>query len=157
MTLEQLRIFVGVAEREHMTRAAEALHITQSAVSAAIKTLEERHNVPLFHRIGRRIELTAAGRLFLVEARAVLGRAASAERTLAEFGGLERGTLTLVASQVALSFGIPFALVPLVRLAHDEAVMGERRTGRAQHVLLWVVVGLVVGLNLALLALLVIG
>ena len=66
-------------------------------------------------------------------------------------------TLTLVASQVALSFGIPFALVPLVRLAHDEAVMGERRTGRAQHVLLWVVVGLVVGLNLALLGLLVIG
>jgi DNA-binding transcriptional LysR family regulator len=107
MTLEQLRIFVGVAEREHMTRAAEALHITQSAVSAAIKTLEERHNVPLFHRIGRRIELTDAGRLFLVEARAVLGRAASAERTLAEFGGLERGTLTLVASQTIAGYWLP--------------------------------------------------
>ena len=36
MTLEQLRIFVGVAEREHMTRAAEALNVTQSAASAAI-------------------------------------------------------------------------------------------------------------------------
>ena len=66
-------------------------------------------------------------------------------------------TLTLVVSQVVLSFGIPFALVPLVRLAHDEAVMGERRTGRLQHAVLWVVVGLVVGLNLTLLGLLVIG
>ena len=61
MTLDQLRIFVGVAEREHMTRAAEALNITQSAVSAAIKTLEERHGVALFHRVGRRIELTEIG------------------------------------------------------------------------------------------------
>lgn len=107
MTLEQLRIFVGVAEREHMTRAAEALNLTQSAVSAAIKTLEGRHNVPLFHRIGRRIELTDAGRVFLVEARAVLGRAAGAERTLAEFGGLERGTLTLVASQTIAGYWLP--------------------------------------------------
>lgn len=66
-------------------------------------------------------------------------------------------TLTLVVSQVVLSFGLPFALVPLVRLAHDEAVMGERRTGAAQHVVLWGVVALVVGLNLALLTVLIIG
>jgi len=65
-------------------------------------------------------------------------------------------TLTLVVSQVVLSFGIPFALVPLVRLAHDEAVMGDRRTGPFQHALLWLVVGLVVALNVALLALLII-
>ena len=66
-------------------------------------------------------------------------------------------TMTLVVSQVVLSFGIPFALVPLVRLAHDETVMGPRRTGPLQHAVLWGVVGLVVGLNLALLGLLVIG
>jgi manganese transport protein len=65
-------------------------------------------------------------------------------------------TRTLVVSQVVLSFGIPFALVPLVRLAHDEAVMGDRRTGRVQHAVLWTVVALVVGLNLTLLGLLVI-
>lgn len=66
-------------------------------------------------------------------------------------------TLTLVVSQVVLSFGIPFALVPLVRLAHDETAMGPRRTGPLQHAVLWVVVALVVGLNLTLLGLLVIG
>jgi len=107
MTLDQLRIFVGVAEREHMTRAAEALHVTQSAASAAISALETQHGVKLFHRVGRRIELTDAGRVFLEEARAVLGRAASAELALAEFAGLQRGTLHLVASQTIVNYWLP--------------------------------------------------
>jgi DNA-binding transcriptional LysR family regulator len=107
MTLEQLRIFVGVAEREHMTKAAEALNVTQSAASAAIAALEARHDVVLFHRIGRRIELTEVGHVFLDEARAVLGRAASAELALSEFGGLKRGTLRLVASQTIAGYWLP--------------------------------------------------
>lgn len=107
MTLEQLRIFVGVAEREHVTRAAEALNVTQSAASGAIATLETRHGVPLFHRVGRGIELTEAGRMFLEEARAVLGRAAQAELALAEYGGMKRGTLKLVASQTIASYWLP--------------------------------------------------
>jgi DNA-binding transcriptional LysR family regulator len=115
MTLEQLRIFVGVAEREHMTRAAEALNVTQSAASAAIAALEARHDVPLFHRVGRGIELTEAGRMFLDEARAVLGRAASAGLALAEFGGLKRGTLRIVASQTIASYWLPARLAEFHR------------------------------------------
>lgn len=107
MTLEQLRLFVGVAEREHVTRAAQALNISQSAVSAAIAAIEGRYGVKLFHRVGRRIELTDAGRAFLVEARAVLGRAAAAEQLLADFGGLERGSLSLVASQTIAGYWLP--------------------------------------------------
>ncbi len=75
MTLEQLRVFVAVAERQHVTRAAEALNLAQSAASAAIAALEARHGTKLFHRVGRGIALTEAGSLFLVEARAVLARA----------------------------------------------------------------------------------
>ena len=71
MTLEQLRIFVGVAEREHVTKAAEVLNVTQSAASGAVAALEARYGVPLFHRVGRGIQLTEAGRGFLEEARAV--------------------------------------------------------------------------------------
>jgi len=107
MTLDQLRIFVGVAEREHMTKAAEVLHVTQSAASAAIAALEAQHGVELFHRVGRGIELTDTGRAFLDEARAVLGRAASAELALSEFGGLQRGTLRLVASQTIVGYWLP--------------------------------------------------
>ena len=82
MTLEQLRVFVAVAEREHMTRAADALHLAQSAVSATIATLEQAHNARLFDRVGRNIRLTPAGRRFLGEARAVLARAEQARQVL---------------------------------------------------------------------------
>ncbi len=107
MTLEQLRIFVAVAERQHVTRAAEALNLAQSAASAAIASLESRHDVKLFHRVGRNIELTEPGRAFLDEARAVLARVAAAELMLAEFGGLQRGSLSVYASQTIAGYWLP--------------------------------------------------
>lgn len=107
MTLDQLRIFIAVAEREHVTQAAAALNLTQSAVSAAVAALEERHALQLFDRVGRRIVLTEAGRLFLDEARAVLARAAQAERLLDDLAGLRRGTLRLGASQTVANYWLP--------------------------------------------------
>ena len=117
LTLEQLRVFVAVAERQHVTRAAEALHLTQSAASAAIAALEMRSGVRLFARVGRGIELTAAGRAFLPEARAVLARAEAAETMLAELAGLGRGTLPVHASQTIASYWLPRHLVAF-RRAH---------------------------------------
>ena len=67
MTLDQLRIYVEVAERGHVTRAAEALGMSQSAVSAAIATLEATYQITLFDRVGRGIQLTETGRTFLRE------------------------------------------------------------------------------------------
>ncbi|MGH1573172.1 LysR substrate-binding domain-containing protein [Methylobacterium sp. P31] len=119
MTLDQLRIFVAVAERQHVTRAAEALNIVQSAVSAAVSGLEGRHAVKLFHRVGRGIELTDAGRIFLGEARAVLARADAAELVLADLSGLRRGTLCAHASQTIASHWLPRHLVAF-RAAYPE-------------------------------------
>jgi hypothetical protein len=53
MTLEQLRIFAAVAEKQHVTQAARELNLTQSATSAAIAALEGRYGVKLFNRVGR--------------------------------------------------------------------------------------------------------
>jgi DNA-binding transcriptional LysR family regulator len=117
VTLEQLRVFVAVAERQHMTRAAEALHLAQSAASAAIAALEARHGTKLFHRVGRGIELTDEGALFLPEARAVLARAEAAELVLSELAGLARGTLVVQASQTIASYWLPRHLVAF-RRAH---------------------------------------
>jgi DNA-binding transcriptional LysR family regulator len=111
MTFEQLAIFVAVAEREHLTRAAAAIGLTPSAVSAAIRNLEAFHGVELFHRVGRRIELTAAGRAFLGEAQATLARVRAAELALSELGGLKRGTLDLHASQTIASYWLPSRLM----------------------------------------------
>lgn len=107
MTLEQLRIFIAVAEREHVTQASRDLNLTQSATSAAISALETRHATQLFDRIGRRVVLTEAGRLFLVEARGVLARAVSAETVLDDLAGLKRGTLALAASQTIANYWLP--------------------------------------------------
>lgn len=117
MTLDQLRVYVAVAERQHVTRAAEALNLAQSAASAAIAALEAQHGAKLFHRVGRGITLTEAGALFLVEARAVLARAEAAELVLSELGGLKRGTLAVRASQTIASYWLPRHLVAF-RRAH---------------------------------------
>lgn len=111
LTFEQLQIFLAVAEREHLTRGAEAIGLTPSAVSSAIRNLEAFYQVELFHRIGRRIELTTAGRAFLPEAQAVLARVRLAELALAEMGGLARGALSVHASQTVASYWLPAVLM----------------------------------------------
>lgn len=107
MTFEQLAIFVAVAEREHLTKAAAAINLTPSAVSASIRSLEQHYGVELFHRIGRRIELTDAGRIFLEEARKLLARSQSVELILSELGSLQRGSLNVFASQTIASYWLP--------------------------------------------------
>lgn len=107
MTLEQLRIFIAVAERQHVTAAARYLNLTQSAVSNAIAALEEQHALKLFDRVGRGIVLNTYGQLFLVEARAVMVQAAQAETLLAELNGLKAGTLRVQASQTIVSYWLP--------------------------------------------------
>jgi DNA-binding transcriptional LysR family regulator len=115
VTLEQLRVFVAVAERQHVTRAAAVLNLAQSAVSAAIAALEGRHGAKLFDRVGRGVELTEAGALFLVEARAVLARAEAAELVLSELANLKRGTLAVHASQTIAGYWLPRHLVAFRR------------------------------------------
>lgn len=110
MTLEQLRIFIAVAEREHVTKGAQALNLTQSATSSAIAQLENVNRVKLFDRLGRGIQLTEAGRVFLHEARAVMASVESAQRVLSDMAGLKRGCITIAASQTVANFWLPSLL-----------------------------------------------
>lgn len=107
MTLEQLRIFIAVAEHQHVTRAASELNLTQSATSAAIAALEARYGIKLFDRIGRGIVLTQTGRDFLTEARGVLARAKAATQVLNDLAGLKRGSLSVGASQTVANYWLP--------------------------------------------------
>src|SRR3954453_12542163 len=107
MTLDQLRIFIAVAERGHVTRGAEILGISQSAASAAIASLEQRYGTKLFDRVGRGIEMTETGRLFLREARAVLDRASMARAVLRDLAGLASGAVAIAASQTIATYWLP--------------------------------------------------
>jgi DNA-binding transcriptional LysR family regulator len=74
ISLRQLRCFVTVAEELHFRRAAERLNMSQPPLTRCIQTLEQCLGVELFARKGRAMELTASGRLVLVEARAALAQ-----------------------------------------------------------------------------------
>lgn len=86
-TLAELQAFDALVHLGTTHRAAEALNLTQSAVSRALGTLEERLGVVLFHRVRQRLILSDAGRALQREARAILVRTEAAAMTVMAFGG----------------------------------------------------------------------
>lgn len=105
MELRQLRYFVEVADREHVSEAAENLHVAQSAISRQIANLEEELGVALFEREGRNIKLTKIGRQFLEHVRTALKAIDYAKEQIDEYLDPHKGTVnigfpTSLASQV---------------------------------------------------------
>jgi DNA-binding transcriptional LysR family regulator len=78
MELRHLRYFVAVAEAENVSRAALKLHVSQPGISNQVHDLEDEIGFALFERTGKSVRLSAAGKIFLVEARDVLQRAGDA-------------------------------------------------------------------------------
>jgi DNA-binding transcriptional LysR family regulator len=95
MELRQLRMFVAVAEEGGFSRAADRLHLVQSAVSAGIRGLERELGTALFHRDTRHVELSDAGHALLPEARNVLSAVTLASDSVAQVGSGLRGSVTL--------------------------------------------------------------
>lgn len=111
MEMHQLRYFVAVSEEENFTRAAERCNVSQPSLSAQIIKLEDELGDRLFNRLGRRVELTSAGRFFEKRARSILMEADNALREIQEGSAEPKGTLRIgVTPTVA-----PFLLPPVLR------------------------------------------
>ncbi len=95
MDFRHFRYFVAVAEELHFARAAERLGIAQPALSQQIRSLEERMGVRLFDRAHRRVELTEAGAVFLVEVRVALESAEKAVRVAQDVARGASGTIDI--------------------------------------------------------------
>lgn len=95
MELRQLRYFMEVGKREHMTEAADALHVAQSAVSRQIVNLEQELGVDLFIREGRRVKLTPIGKIFLERMTHAMNVIDDGVREVTEYLNPERGTIRI--------------------------------------------------------------
>lgn len=107
MELRQLRYFVEVAEREHMTDAADNLHVAQSAVSFQISKLEAELGVKLFERVGRNLKLTQIGEIFLVHVKKALATIDYAKEKVDEYLDPKKGTIRIGYTSSLANYFLP--------------------------------------------------
>jgi DNA-binding transcriptional LysR family regulator len=108
--LRQLSYVEAVARYGGFTRAAERLHIAQSAISAQIRSLEAELGVTLFARTTRRVALTPAGEMFVARARRVLAELDGARLEMGEITAVVTGRVTIGATAVVGPYDLPGAL-----------------------------------------------
>lgn len=133
MTMDQLQAFVEVSQRGSLSRAAEALFVTQPTLTARIKGLERELRSTLFIRSGRGMRLTDAGRSFLPYAERSLGAAAAGRRLLDELARGETGQLALGAAPAVSTYVLPRILMRFRRT--NPRVQLAVRTGHSEEVL----------------------
>ncbi|GAX90927.1 LysR family transcriptional regulator [Effusibacillus lacus] len=107
MELRQIEYFIEVAKREHVTEAAHALHVAQSAVSRQIANLEEELGVQLFIREGRNVRLTQVGKIFMEHVITALKELDKAKQEIEEFLDPERGTIRIGFPSSLASYTLP--------------------------------------------------
>jgi LysR family transcriptional activator of glutamate synthase operon len=95
MHVEDLEWFVSLAETQHMTQAAERLHITQPTLSRSLARLEQEIGAPLFDRVNRRLRLNPAGEVLLQHARRSLLELRTATEQIGSLRDPDRGTVRL--------------------------------------------------------------
>jgi DNA-binding transcriptional LysR family regulator len=132
--LRQLEYFAAVARHRHFTRAAEALYVTQPALSQQIRRLEAELGLTLLRRTSKGVELTAAGEDLLRHAEAVLAEIARAKADMDRHTGVTRGVVR-VASTAADAPRLPEALADF-HGAHPRIQIGLRQGSAAEIVAL---------------------
>ena len=110
MNLHQLEIFRAVAERGSVSRAAEALFLSQPGVSLQIKALEKSLGLNLFEKHGRTLRLTEAGQELLKYSERIFALLDETRQVMEELGGAKRGTVKVAASTTAGIYVVPPAL-----------------------------------------------
>jgi DNA-binding transcriptional LysR family regulator len=107
MNLQNLRVFLKVAELEHITQASEELNLSQPAVTKTIQSLEHEIGLDLIERQGRRIALTHAGRVLQKYAKQLFVVEREMEVALAALRNIEGGEITLAANTTAGVYLMP--------------------------------------------------
>ncbi len=110
MKISILKTFLTVVEEKSLTRAAEALYLTQPAVSKHIKMLEKYFNTRLFHRQGQKITLTEGGEILCIKAKRILKEWENTEQSISELSSTVGGVLRIGASTIPGEYLLPYLL-----------------------------------------------
>ncbi|WP_066272031.1 LysR substrate-binding domain-containing protein [Hydrogenophaga palleronii] len=113
--LLDLQLFLAVAERSNITRAAESQHLSLAAASGRIKALETHSGVPLLYREARGVRLSPAGEAFLHHARAILRQKEQLRADLHEYNRGLRGHVRIHANTTAVTDILPEVLPGFLR------------------------------------------
>ncbi len=116
LDIHALRIFLEAARTENFTEAGRNLNLTQPAVSAQIKTLEDYLQVKLFERDGRTVRLTKSGETLMPMAQQLIHMAISAEETIRASEGKVVGNLVIGCSAAAAKYVLPHLVMRFQRL-----------------------------------------
>jgi DNA-binding transcriptional LysR family regulator len=107
MDLDQLRTFLEIVRLKSFSKAAQAVFRTQPAISAQVRQLEQELNTSLFERLGTRIALTPAGRIFADYAEQILELRKRAQETIQELEHTPRGELGVAANEATCIYVLP--------------------------------------------------
>lgn len=127
MDLRQMEYFVALAEEQQFTRAAELTRVSQSGLSASIRTLEDELQTTLFTRSTRKVELTTAGRALLPHARSLLSQAMAGKDAVVATRAEVLGELRVGGEQCLGAIDVPELLArfhrryPKVRVVFEQA------------------------------------
>jgi DNA-binding transcriptional LysR family regulator len=124
--INQLEVFLAVAQEKSFSRAAETLHRTQPAVSQAIRRLEGELGEPLFDRSSKDGTLTSAGRVLLDFSQQMINLRRHAHSAIRELRDLHHGKLTLGANEYTVMSLLP--LIPMFRARHPHIKVEVRRS-----------------------------
>lgn len=131
MELSQLRMFAMAAELQSFTRAAEAMFVTQPAVSRQVAMLEHELGVSLFQRMGRGVSLTAAGRNMYDSTRRALELLDAASREIGDTPDVVSGTVHLASCTIPSQTFLP-GLLAAFRRAYPQIRESVNVTGAAE-------------------------
>ena len=130
MDINQLEVFLSVAQEKSFSRAAEALHRTQPAISQGIRRLEAELGEQLFDRSSKDGTLTAAGRVLFDFAQQMMNLRHHAHSAIRELRDLHRGKLSLGANEYTVMCLLP--LIPIFRARHPHIKIEVKRSLASQ-------------------------
>ncbi len=107
MDLDQLHTFLEIVRLKSFSKAAQTCYRTQPAISAQVRQLEQELNTTLFERLGTKISLTVAGRIFAEHAEQILALRRRAQDAINELEKVPRGELLIAANEATCIYVLP--------------------------------------------------